>query len=72
MVKEEADFNNIGDCTSFAVNAGTAVNFNGDVTKVSGNVGVSPGEIIQGNFELTNAKFNTQVHTPLIYLCFCY
>jgi hypothetical protein len=66
--KDVADFN-IGNCAQFAVNAGTSVNFDGDVTKVTGFVGVSPATKIQGNYEFTDPKYNTlQVDTEIEYL----
>jgi hypothetical protein len=56
----------VNKCSTFAVNAGTAVNFNGDVTKVSGTVGVAPGDIITGNFELVTDSSKTEVHIEMI------
>jgi phage gp45-like len=63
--KDAADFD-IASCAGFAVNAGTSVNFDGDVTKISGNVGVSPATAIQGNYEFTDSIYTLQVHTIVI------
>jgi len=60
--QDAADFD-ITNCVEFAVNAGTSVNFDGDVTKISGLVGVSPCTAIQGNHEFTDAIYTLQVHT---------
>jgi hypothetical protein len=51
---------------------GTSVNFDGDVTKVSGKVGVAPGDIINGNFEFTDSNtfvYDTQRNTPMASSC---
>jgi hypothetical protein len=69
-IKDAAEFD-IADCANFAVNAGTSVNFNGDVTTVSGLVGVSPSTAIQGNFAFTAPMYNIlQVNTYVsIHMC---
>lgn len=56
-IKDAAEFD-IADCANFAVNAGTSVNFNGDLTTVSGLVGVSPSTAIQGNYGFTSPIYN--------------
>jgi hypothetical protein len=61
-----ADAFEVDKCANFAVNAGTAVNFNGDVTTVTGTVGVAPGEVISGNFEFTGSSA-----TEVFELIFC-
>jgi hypothetical protein len=66
-----ADFN-IADCAEFAVNAGTSVNFDGDVTKISGLVGVSPGTAIQGNYEFTDSIYDIQVLTIVLMYAYKY
>jgi hypothetical protein len=44
---------NLGSCSNFAVQAGSSANFNGIVTQIpTGNVGVSPGTSITGNYVL--------------------
>ena len=58
----------LGDCTNFALLAGTSLSFNGAKTVVqSGSIGVSPGSNIGGSYEV-NA--GTEEHnTPLAKLC---
>ena len=56
----------LGECAEFAVMAGTSVSFNGELTNVyTGDVGVSPGTSITGNYllgtgsvEITSTKSN--------------
>lgn len=69
FIEESVDFN-IGDiCAQFAVNAGTSVNFDGGVTKITGLVGVSPSTAIQGQFEFTDSIYTElQVHTLVRFL----
>ena len=47
----------LGACATFALEAGSAMNFNGPKTTIySGSVGISPGTIIQGNFQVLNGS----------------
>ena len=55
----------LGECSEFAVMAGTAATFDGEVTTLAtGNIGVSPGTAVTGNFkqnsgsEITSTKSN--------------
>ena len=49
----------LGVCSSFAVQAGTAVSFNGALTTINtGNVGVAPGSDINGNYVLVEGSVN--------------
>jgi Ice-binding-like len=51
----------LGACSSFAVEAGTAITFAGTVTTIaSGNIGVSPGTSIGGNVVLATGSFERQ------------
>ena len=58
----------LGDCSNFAVLAGTAVNFNGAKTVVqTGSVGVSPGISIAGSYAI--ASGTEEDNTPLAKSC---
>ena len=47
----------LGACASFALEAGSAMNFNGPKTTIySGSVGISPGTIIQGNYQVLDGS----------------
>lgn len=47
----------LGACESFALEAGSAMNFNGPKTTIySGSVGISPGTLIQGNYQVLNGS----------------
>ena len=47
----------LGECAEFAVMAGTAVTFNGGLTTVyTGDVGVSPGTSVTGNYQLNDGS----------------
>ena len=49
----------LGVCSSFAVQAGTAVSFNGALTTINtGNIGVAPGTDINGNYVLVEGSVN--------------
>ena len=49
----------LGVCSAFAVQAGTAVSFNGVLTTINtGNVGVAPGTDINGNYMLVKGSVN--------------
>ena len=49
----------LGVCSSFAVQAGTAVSFNGALTTINtGNIGVAPGTDINGNYVLVDGSVN--------------
>jgi hypothetical protein len=56
----------LGECAAFAVMAGTSASFNGELTTIyTGDIGVSPGTSITGNFkqndgtvEVTSTKSN--------------
>lgn len=56
----------LGECASFAVMAGTSAAFNGELTTIyTGDIGVSPGTSVTGNFkqndgtvEITSTKSN--------------
>ena len=51
----------LGSCANFAVEAGTAITFDGTVTTIAtGNVGVSPGTSIGGNAILGTGTFESQ------------
>ena len=51
----------LGSCANFAVEAGTAITFDGTVTTIAtGNVGVSPGTSIGGNAILGTGSFESQ------------
>ena len=47
----------LGACATFALEAGSAMNFNGLKTTINqGSVGVSPGSIIQGNYQVVDGS----------------
>ena len=43
-----------GDCSAYAVHAGTTVSFDGTKSAVVGDVGVSPGTSVTGNYAIVN------------------
>ena len=58
----------LGDCSAFAVLGGTSVNFDSVKTVIkTGSVGVSPGEIIDGLFEIDAGT--EENNTPLAQSC---
>lgn len=58
----------LGDCESFAILAGTSANFDGSKTTVaSGDVGVSPGQVISGSFVVQHGTLEN--NTPLAKGC---
>lgn len=58
----------LGGCATFAILGGTSVNFNGVKTVVkTGSVGVSPGQIIGGAYEITAGT--EENNTPLAKSC---
>lgn len=45
----------LGSCDLFALQAGTALNFNGKLTTINtGNIGVAPGNVINGNYKVSS------------------
>ena len=58
----------LGSCADFAIEAGTAVSFNGVLTTVkTGSVGISPGDAVTGNYKLDDGT--TQINTPASIQC---
>ena len=58
----------LGSCSAFALEAGTAVTFNGGVTTVtSGSVGVSPGDSVGGSYQLLDGT--VQINTDSAIAC---
>jgi hypothetical protein len=48
----------LGECAKFAIHGGSKVAFNGEVTTVhQGNVGMSPGTSITGNYVVENGGY---------------
>jgi type VI secretion system secreted protein VgrG len=59
---------NLGSCSTFAIQAGTQVSFNGVTTQVTaGNVGVSPGTLISGSYVLGTGA--VEDNSPLAIQC---
>ena len=58
----------LGSCASFALQAGTALSFNGKVTNINtGDIGVSPGNSVTGSFRVNDGTI--EINSPLATNC---
>ncbi len=58
----------LGSCSTFAIQAGTTIDFNGAVTQVTaGDVGVSPGTLVSGSYVLGTGTIED--NSPLAIQC---